>query len=204
MKAISLVLLMLVPAVAAAQEASAAKAESHGISVVKSRWERRIYNPALDEDPLRAARDSSRLEQERRETQRANAVRAQLGRPQLAMPAQTAENLDRVVLNDKPTPIYLYEVKVVNTGAKKIRSLIWEYVVLDAETQREVGRHLFESKVGIDVGKSKGLTGWSTQPPATVVDVSKSDKESRGQFSERIEVQRVEYDDGTIWQRAKN
>jgi hypothetical protein len=143
-----------------------------------------------------------RLEQQRREVQRVNAIRAQLGRPQLSMPAQTAESLDRPALDGKPMPIYLYEIKVVNTGAKKIRSLIWEYVLLDVETQREVGRHLFESKVGIEVGKSKGLTGWSTQPPATIVDVSKSDKESRGQFSERIDVQRVEYDDGTHWERA--
>ena len=76
-------------------------------------------------------------------------------------------------------------------------------MLLDAETQREDGRHLFESRVGIDVGKSKGLTGWSTQPPATIVDVRKSDKESRGQYTERIDMQRVEYNDGTFWQRER-
>jgi hypothetical protein len=194
---------MLLPAGAAAQEAPAAKAGSHGVSVVKSRWQKRVYNPALDEDPLAAARDTTRLEQQRREVQRVNATRAQLGRPPLPMPTQTIESLDRLSLSETTT-VYLYEIKVVNTGAKKIRSLIWEYVLFDVDTQREVGRHLFESRVGIDVGKSKGLTAWSTQPPATVVDVSKSDKESRGQFSERIDVQRVQYDDGTVWERGHN
>jgi hypothetical protein len=208
MKTLSLVLLLLVlPAGADAQEPAAAKNESHGVSVVKSRWQKRVYNPALDEDPLDAARDSMRLEQQRRETQRENAVRAQLGRPQLSMPSQTAESINRAALEraplNEPGTVYVYEVRVVNTGAKKIRSLIWEYVVLDAETQREVGRHLFETKVGIEVGKSKGLTAWSAQPPATVVDASKSDKESRGQYSERIDFQRVEYEDGTVWERGK-
>ncbi len=203
MRTLGLMLLLLVPAAAAAQDAPAAKGASHGVSVVKSRWQKRIYNPALDEDPLAAARDSTRLEQQRRETQRVNTVRSQLGRPPLPMPTQTVESLDRLAFNETTT-VYLYEIKVVNTGAKKIRSLLWEYVLFDEGTQREVGRHLFESRVGIDVGKSKGLTAWSTQPPATAVDVSKSDKESRGQFSERVDVQRVEYDDGTVWERDHN
>jgi len=209
MKILSLVLLVLVlPALTAAQETAAARDESHGVSVVKARWQKRVYNPALDEDPLDAARDSMRLEQQRRETQRENAARAQLGRPQLSMPAQTAESINRAAQDRAPAneagTVYVYEVKVVNTGAKKIRSLIWEYVVLDAGTRREVGRHLFESKVGIEVGKSKGLVAWSSQPPATVVDASKPDKESRGQYAERIDVQRVEYEDGTVWERARD
>lgn len=202
MKVPGLLLMVLLPAGAAAQEAAPARPESHGVSVVKSRWQKRVYNPALDEDPLAAARDTTRLERQRRETQRVNTIRSQLGRPPLPMPAQTIESLDRLALNETTT-VYVYEIKVLNTGAKKIRSLLWEYVLYDQQTEREVGRHLFESKVGIDVGKSKGLSAWSTQPPATVVDVSKTDRESRGQFSERIDVQRVEYEDGTFWERAR-
>lgn len=202
MKVLGLVLLILLPAGAAAQEAATARPESHGVSVVKSRWQKRVYNPALDEDPLAAARDTTRLERQRREAQRVNTIRSQLGRPPLPMPTQTAESLDRLSLNETTT-VYVYEIKVLNTGAKKIRSLLWEYVLYDQQTEREVGRHLFESKVGIDVGKSKGLAAWSTQPPATVVDVSKTDRESRGQFAERIDVQRVEYEDGTVWERPR-
>jgi hypothetical protein len=202
MKIISLVLLMLVPACAAAQEAAAAKAESHGVSVVKTRWQKRVYNPALDEDPLVGTSNTQDLEIQRRETERANATRARLGRRPLPMPMPSVGGTGRIVPNEKTT-YYLYEAKVVNTGAKKIRSLIWEYVLFDPETAREVGRHAFESKVGIGAGKSKGLAALSTQPPATVVDASKSDKESRGQFNERVDIQRVEYDDGTVWEREQ-
>jgi hypothetical protein len=98
---------------------------------------------------------------------------------------------------------YLYEVKFSNGGAKKIRSLVWEYVLFDAATRREVGRHSFETKADISAGKTKSLLGLSTSPPATVVDVKQSDKESQGQFSERVEIQRVVYDDGTIWERGR-
>jgi hypothetical protein len=202
MKTLSLMLLMLVPACAAAQEAPAAQAESHGVSVVKARWQKRVYNPALDEDPMASAPDYRRLELERRETQRVNAARAARGQKALPTPMQNAESTASAPPNETTT-YYLYEAKVVNTGAKKIRSLLWEYVLFDHETEREVGRHLFESKVGIGAGKSAGLTAWSTQPPAAIVNASKSHKESHGQFTERVDIRRVEYEDGTVWEREQ-
>ena len=202
MKTLGLVLVMLLPAGAAAQESAAAAAESHGVSVVKSRWQKRIYNPALDEDPMGGARDYRRLELERREVQRVNAARAARGQTAVPTPMQNADSTASVPPNQTMT-YYVYEVKVVNTGARKIRSLVWEYVLSDAETRQEVGRHLFETKVGIGAGKSKGLTAWSTRPPAATVDASKPDRESRGQFAERVDIHRVEYDDGTVWERAR-
>ena len=203
MKTLSLMLLMLLlPACVAAQEVAAVKPEAHGVSVVKSRWEKRVYNPALDADPLAGITDKDELENQRRQTQRTNTTRARLGRRQLPIPMPTVEGVGRIPLNETTT-YYLYEAKVVNTGAKKIRAVIWEFVLFDPETEREVGRHLFESKVGIGAGKSKGLSAWSTQPPATVVNASKSAKESRGQFSERVDIQRVQYDDGTVWEREQ-
>lgn len=199
MKTLGLVLLLVLPAGAAAQEASAPAAESHGVSVVKAHWHKQLYIPALEEDPLLASIETSEMQRERRETVRDNNARGQLGREPLPVPTQprgTVGKADR----GRASTFYVYEVTVSNNGKKKIRSIVWEYVLFEAETEREVGRHLFESKVGLGVGKSKGLAAWSTEPPAAVVDVSKSDKET-GQFSERIDIKRVEYDDGTFWKR---
>ena len=202
MKTLSLVLLLLLPACAAAQEVAAVAPEPHGVSVVKSRWQKRVYNPALDEDPMASVPDYRLLEAERREVQRANAARERRGQQARPTPMGNAESMASLPPNETTT-YYLYEVKVVNKGAKKIRSLLWEYVLLDTETKREVGRHLFESKGGIDAGKSKGLTGLSTQPLAAVVDASKPAKESRGQYTERVDIRRVEYEDGTVWEREQ-
>jgi hypothetical protein len=76
-------------------------------------------------------------------------------------------------------------------------------VLFDSDTQAEVGRHEFESKIAIDVGKSKSLLGASDTPPAAVVHVSKSDKETREQYSDRVDIRRVVYEDGTVWERGR-
>ena len=208
MKALGLVLASLLLAGSAAAQTAApvqtAATEPHGVSVVKARWQRRFHNPALDEDPLRAANEARQLERERRETQRINLILAQQGRNQLPMPTQTVPTQPSDILPNERRDYYLYEVKLSNTGKKKIRSLVWSYVLFDEATQREVGNHAFESKVGLGVGKSKSLMGVSTEPPARIVDVSKSNKETtRGQYTERVEIHRVVYDDGTIWERAR-
>jgi hypothetical protein len=202
MKTLILVLLMLLPAAAAAQEVAAAPDESHGVAVVKARWHKQLYIPALEEDPMLASIETAEMQRERKETMRANSTRGQLGREPLPVPTQPRGTVGKADRGPAST-FYVYEVTVSNNGKKKIRSLTWEYVLFEAETAREVGRHLFETRVGIGVGKSKGLTGWSTQPPAAVVHVSKSDREASGQFSERIDVQRVVYEDGTVWERAR-
>ncbi len=190
---------------AAAQDEAAATTtpEAHGVSVLKAKWQKRFYNPARDADPLGAANDSRRLERERQATQRENTVLNKMGRERLPMPGQPA-NGTRGIPPNEPRDYYLYEAKFVNGGAKKIRTLVWEYVLFDPATLREVGHHTFESKAGIPAGKTKSLMGFSTAPPATVVDVKQSDKETAaGQFSERVEIQRVVYEDGTVWERGR-
>lgn len=204
MKALGLVLASLLLAGSAAAQTAVPAPEPHGVSVVKARWQRRVHNPALDEDPLRAANEARQLERERKETQRVNTILAQQGRNQLPMPTQTLPTQTSDILPYERRDYYLYEVKLSNTGTKKIRSLVWSYVLFDEAAQREVGNHAFESKVGLGVGKSKSLVGFSTEPPASVVDVSKSNKETaRGQYTERVEIHRVVYADGTVWERDR-
>jgi hypothetical protein len=69
---------------------------------------------------------------------------------------------------------------------------------------REAGRHRFESQVNIRPGKSEKLIGRSAAPPAQVVNVSKSNKQSRDQFAESLSIRRIEYADGTAWQAPTN
>jgi hypothetical protein len=97
-----------------------------------------------------------------------------------------------------PKPEYVYEVKVSNTGAKKIRELVWKYVLLDPDTGREISDHQFTSKVSISPGRSKKLVGHSA-PPA-LVSVARTNRDLRDQYTERVEIRRVEYDDGSVWE----
>lgn len=209
MKTLGLILLsVLACAPAVAQNPASPpqpSTEAHGVSVVRANWRKEVFNPALLEDPLSASNNTAQLLRERKEITRENNSRAQAGTRLRPMPTRAA--------GEPPTgptelpPIdprvsYLYEVKVVNTGTKKISSLVWEYVLFDPATEREVGRHAFETKAGIGVGKQQTLSARSGNPPVSVVDVSKSDKEKRGQYAERVEIRRVVYEGGAVWERG--
>ena len=200
------VLLMLTPLLACAAAAQTPKAtptEPHGVTVVGGRWDREVYNPALLEDPMDISTDAAQLLKERREVSRVNATRNERGgRTPLPPPSEPSIKTAKRTSPGPATHVYLYQIRVSNDGTKKIRSIVWDYVLFDQITQREMGRNQFESKVSIGVGKTKDLFGSSKTPPATVIDVSKSDKVERGQYAEAVEIQRVEYSDGTFWERS--
>ena len=203
MKTLGLVLTALLLTGSAAAQTAAPEPEMHGVSVDKARWQKRFYNPALDEDPLRAANDARQLDRERREAQRTNVILNRQGRERVALPTQPVYGSGGIVPN-KPMDVYRYEVKFTNTGTKKIRSLVWAYVLYDEDTQREVGNNGFMSRIDLGSGKSKGVVAMTLTPPVNVVDVSKSAKETApGQYTERVEIHRVEYEDGTVWERGR-
>jgi hypothetical protein len=196
-----LVLLMLTPllAGAASGQTAAATTQPHGVTVIGGRWDSAVYNPALLEDPMDVSTDAAQLQREQRQVARENRMRERTGRTPL--PPRTEPRIKTAKRSSGgATTVYVYQVRVSNDGTKKIRSIVWDYVLFDAATRREVGHNEFESRVGIGVGKRKDLVGSSTTPPATVVDVSKSDKVVRGQYAERVDIKRVEYDDGTVWE----
>ena len=200
-----LVLLTMTPLLAcaaAAQTPTATPVEPHGVTVVGGRWDKEVYNPALLEDPLDISTDAAQLLKERREVSRINATRSErTGRTPL--PSPTEPSIKKTKRSSEPaSTLYIYQIRVSNGGAKKIRSIVWDYVLFDPATQREMGRNQFESRVGIGVGKTKDLFGSSKTPPAKIVDVSKSDKVERGQYAEAVEIQHVEYSDGTFWERS--
>ena len=205
MKVFGLFLLLLLSAAPAGAQTSpeaAGAAEAHGVSVVKASWRKQFFNPALDDDPLRATENAARLQRDRMEVMRENNERAKTGRERLPPPTQSSDGPVGIISSD-PRVTYLYEVKVVNTGKKKIRSVVWEYVLTDPATRREVGHHSFETRTGIGAGKNQTLSGRSELPPASVVDVKKSDRETRGQYAERVDIRRVVYEDGTDWERER-
>ena len=201
-----LVLLLMTPLLAvaaAAQTPTATPTEAHGVTVVGGRWDREVYNPALLEDPMAISDDAAQLQRERREVARINAARTNTARPPLPPPTEPSIKRSQRSSPALATSVYVYRIRVSNGGTKKIRSLVWDYVLFDAATQREMGRNQFESRVSIAVGKTKDLFGSSKMPPAKIVDVSKSDKVERGQYAETVEIQRVVYEDGTVWAGRK-
>jgi len=101
----------------------------------------------------------------------------------------------------KPKPMdgYAYHIKVQNTTTKLVEIVFWEYQFHDPANSELGARRQFLCGVNIAAGKTKDLEGFSLSGPSDVVDVRTLD--SGAAFKENVVVNRIEFSDGTIWQR---
>lgn len=99
----------------------------------------------------------------------------------------------------EPRDGYAYRIKVRNSADKVAEIVFWEYQFFDSDNPSLVARRQFLCGVDIRPGKEKELEGFSFSGPSDVVSVSALADKSR--FKESVFVNRVEYSDGSIWQR---
>jgi hypothetical protein len=97
----------------------------------------------------------------------------------------------------KPLDGYAYHIKVQNPATKVVEIVFWEYQFHDPAKPDLVARRQFLCGVNIPAGKGKDLEGFSLSGPSEVVDV----KSLNSGFKENVFINRVEYSDGSIWQR---
>jgi hypothetical protein len=168
-----------------------------GVAILQNSWRKVIRNPALDDDPLRASRETIELENAKRETARINQVLRDLGREQIPPPTQGSSGIRM----GKTTVTYVYEARIRNDGDKTLKAVVWHYSFFDAEKKEEVGRTAMTSKVNLRPGKITDLSGVSRTSPVRVVDAQKSGQELKGLYTEKVVITRLEYSDGTFWQQ---
>jgi|ERR1700752_1457245 len=104
--------------------------------------------------------------------------------------------------NSKPksTEGFAYRIKVQNPGTKVIEIVFWEYQFHDPADPSLLARRQFLCGVRIGADKSKELEGFSLSAPG-VVNVNTLANEAVNPLKEKILINRVEYSDGSIWQR---
>lgn len=93
---------------------------------------------------------------------------------------------------------YAYRIKVQNEGTKVVEIIFWEYRSHDPANPDLLTRRQFLCGVNIPGGKGKELEGFSLSGPSDVVSVKTLDS---GGLKENVLINRVEYSDGSIWQR---
>jgi hypothetical protein len=100
----------------------------------------------------------------------------------------------------KPKPMdgYAYRIKVQNASTRVVEVVFWEYQFQDPANPDLVARRQFLCGVNIPAGKGKDLEGFSLSGPSDVVNVKTLDS---GGVKENVLINRIEYSDGTIWQR---
>lgn len=100
-----------------------------------------------------------------------------------------------------PRYVFMYKVTVKNSSSKTIKSIDWDYVFLDRASESELGRREFTSEEKVSPGKSKELIIVSLKPPTQTISLTALNSNERDAMIERISLVRIEYTDGTAWQR---
>jgi hypothetical protein len=96
---------------------------------------------------------------------------------------------------------YAYRVKVQNASTRVVEILFWEYQFIDPSNPATITRRQFLCGVNIKPDKQKELQAFSLSGPSDVVSVESLANKSGSLFQEKVVINRVEYADGSIWQR---
>ena len=98
-----------------------------------------------------------------------------------------------------PVDGYAYRTKVQNTTNKVIEIVFWEYRFSAPADPNQITRRQFLCGVNIAGRKGTELEGFTRSAPSDVIDVKTI--ESAIKFTESVLINRVEFADGSIWQR---
>ena len=101
----------------------------------------------------------------------------------------------------KPVDGFAYRVKVQNASTKVVEILFWEYQFIDPADPATAARRQFLCGVNIKPEKEKEIQAFSVSGPSDVVSVASLANKSGNPFQEKVVINRVEFADGTIWQR---
>jgi hypothetical protein len=99
----------------------------------------------------------------------------------------------------EPRDGFAYRIKVKNSAKKVVEILFWEYQFTEGGDSKTLARRQFLCGVDIRPDKDKELEGFSFSGPSDVVSVGALADKSR--FKENVLINRIEYSDGSIWQR---
>lgn len=194
MRTFWLVTLLIIFTVALAKSQTGPR-QAPGLAVLEVKWTRIERNPDLEADPF-LANDSQRAQQKaQQDAIRENVARTTAEAPRVQIPERPGANPGPT---GSPGPLvkYVYRVTVQNTGDKSIRKVVWRYESFDVAMQRFVGRRDYVTSINIRPGQTKKLAAESSSPPQHTVNAN-----SKEQPANRVVVLRIEYSDGTIWQR---
>lgn len=203
MRSLMLSCLTLWLAVAAqAQSVSPAISEPPDVVVVKHSWSKERINWEGDPfgGPVETFDDLRRRMADQRRVDRARGT----GNVGEANKVEREMRAEQVIKARPPAPPrygFLYKVSVKNTGERTIKVVDWDYFFFNGTTQSETGRLQFTSEEKIGSGKNRDLNAMSRKPPAPTVSVYALDKNERQGLDGQVVLVRIEYTDGTVWQR---
>ena len=112
--------------------------------------------------------------------------------------------LERIVQQSReaePVNGYTYQVRIQNVSPKVIQNVFWEYEFTEVANASNVTQRRFMCGGEIKPDRQKDLQIFSLVGPSEVVTVKTLAKDSGNAFRAAVIINRVEYSDGTFWQR---
>lgn len=99
--------------------------------------------------------------------------------------------------NQKPIDLFRYRVNLKNSGIKIVKAVVWDYQASDTDEFNDAVHRQFRCTTKMKPNQSQRFEGFSVLPPTRVITASGTKS-----FSERVILNRIEYMDGTSWQRT--
>ena len=193
MNVLSSGLALFLVAICASAQASSTTPD---VRVLQNKWRIEKYNPALDKDPLAPSKVRQQEELDLKAAAQENENRMRQGEPALPPPVRKGEPETRP---GRLSVIYVYEIKVKNTGRKEIRTITWEYVFFEPGTTQEVGRLQMVSQVSMRPGTTRQIVVHTRSSPTGTFDTTKAGKKPHEQYSDQVVIRSIAYAYGSIW-----
>lgn len=200
----ALLISLLIVATCAGASAQAPVQSAPDVVVLKSGWSKErvgwegdpFAGPIENFDQMRVrARNEKRMDDAKRSGSQSEYDRA---RREARADAAIIETMRG---EEKPARYaFLYKVSFRNAGGRAVKTIDWDYVFLDAATGEELGRREFTSNEKIGPGKNKEISIFARTPPTRTISVHALNSKERNGLAERVEVVRVVYADGAVWE----
>lgn len=176
--------------------------ETLDFTIVKHSWTKERINWEGDPfgGPVENFDDMRRRRVDERRVERARGS----GNTAEAAKVEREMRSEQVIKARPPAPpryAFLYKVSLRNNTNKTIKAIDWDYIFFRNDTQSETGRLEFTSAEKIGPGKTKELDVMARQAPAKTVSVYALDKTERQGLNGQVVIVRLEYTDGSVWQR---
>lgn len=204
MKCLCLALLFAATATVSLAQSAPTPVDPSGLEVVRFGWSKErigwqndpFRGPIENFDEMRArTRNEKRISDAKRGGGSADADRIR---------REARADAANIATQHKNTPsryVFIYKTTVRNFSNKTIKSIDWDYIFVDGATETELGRQQFTSEEKIGAGKSKELSVTITKPPTQTISLTALNNNERDGLIGHVIVVRVDYADGTSWQR---
>ena len=113
--------------------------------------------------------------------------------------------LDRITAEARQTKPqaegFTYQTKVQNNSAKPVAVVFWEYQFREKGNPTVLSRRQFVCQAKLKPAKARDFEIFTLAAPSSVISVKTLSKKSEPTFDEAVIINRVEFEDGSNWQR---